>query len=186
MATDPETEFEDNRQSLRVVQPLQLRWQACDPTTPTALLHELLGTPGSWRTGAQLADNERRLQTALADLAATSRAAVDAITCLSERIDVLAGAMAADEEWLAPTLWVDLSLDGLAFPIDVSEEGAAVANRPQISSNIAVALRGEGLAVVLRGSVQRVEQHRCAVVLDNQESPELRSLRRFVLRQSAG
>lgn len=186
MATEANPEFQDNRQSLRVVQPLQLRWHACDPTAPTALLHELLGTPGSWRTSAQLHDNERRLQSALADLAATSRAATDAITCLSERIDVLAGALAADEEWLAPTLWVDLSLDGLAFPLELDGAAPAAVEQPRVHSQIALALRGEGLAVVLRATVNRVEPQRCAVVLDERDSPELRSLRRFVLRQSAG
>lgn len=186
MATKAEPEYQDNRQSLRVVQPLQLRWQTCDPSTPTALLHELLGTPGSWRSSAQLGDNERRLQSALAELSSTSRAAADAISCLSERIDVIAGALAADEEWLAPTLWVDLSLDGLAFPMDISDSGPAATEQPSINTPIALALRGEGLAVVLRGTVNRVEQQRCAVILDEQDSPELRSLRRFVLRQSAG
>ncbi|MCR9279255.1 MAG: PilZ domain-containing protein [Pseudomonadaceae bacterium] len=185
MATDAKPEYEDNRQSLRVVQPLQLRWQSCERSTPTALLHELLATPTSWRASAQLGDNERRLQSALAELAATSRAAVDAISCLAERIDVIAGALAADEEWLAPTLWVDLSLDGLAFPIDVSTS-ATSSELPAVAAPIALALRGEGLAVVLKGTVKRLEQQRCAVIFDEQDSAELRSLRRFVMRQSAG
>lgn len=174
----------DRRDSLRIVRPMQIRWRALAQPTATSLLHELLGTPPAWRLAAELGSSDAQLVACLGELAQREPRAAEAIELLANRVDAMSGAIACGEPWDAPEQWVELSLDGCAFPVSPQGGASDGEQPPEHGSQIALALRGGGLAAVLCGQVLRVDKGRCAVQFDDEQVAGRRLLGRYIMKES--
>lgn len=178
----------DRRESLRIVRPLQVRWRTLGEPAAMGLLHELLGTPPAWRLASELSASDAQLLTCLSELSQREPRVAEAIELLAGRVDAMSGAIACGEPWDAPEQWVELSLDGCAFPIELAATTPGLPTQatdtPQPQQRLALALRGGGLAAVLRGRVLRVDKGRCAVAFDEDQTVGRRAIGRYVMKES--